>query len=43
MHPFQVKVDFTETPKCAELFLPGIYCPVRIEMAVPLRTLIKKS
>ena len=24
MHPLQVKIEFTKTPKCGELFLPGI-------------------
>ena len=25
MHPFQVKIEFTKTPKCAKLFWPDIF------------------
>ena len=25
MHPFQAKIEFTKTPKCAELFLAGTH------------------
>ena len=38
MHPFQVKIEFTKKPKCAELFFAGFMLElIKTQNAVDLK------